>query len=161
MEAIREYLLSVTGAAMLSGIVSSLLGKNSYSGLIQLICGTFLIFTVTAPLIQPDFLSFPLPDSDIRKDAEDLVRQGVDYTSQAKARIIKEQLEAYIQDKASGLDARIVPEITLTEGETPVPDRVKLTGTWSAWAKDKLEDILERELGIPKERQVWMESKNG
>ena len=161
MEAVREYLFSITGAAVLCGIISTITAKNKYSGLLHLITGTFLIFTVISPLFRPEFISLPIPGEEILRDAQNVVLEGVDYAAQARKRIIKEQLEAYILDKASGLEARIVPEISLTDDTPPVPESVVISGFWSARARVRLETILEQELGIPKERQIWMDSNSG
>ena len=161
MGVIREYLLSVTGASALCGIVSAVTGKNTYSGIIRLICGAFLLFTVTAPLVRAEFTALPIPGEELVKEAENAVLKGVDYAAQARARIIKEELEAYIMDKASGLDAQINPQITLTDDTPPIPAKVTIIGTWTPAAKSQLERILTQDLGIAKEQQIWMESNSG
>ena len=113
-----------------------------------------------APVFRLDLQNIPFPDAILSQDAQSLILEGVDYASQAKARIITQELTAYIQDKASLYGADLTAEITLTQDTTPIPASVRLTGTWSGYAKNKLETILEQELGIPKENQQWIHLPN-
>ena len=56
MERISEYILGIIAAAMILGIMGRLLGdKNGISSLFQLIGGLFLVFTITAPVLEMDF----------------------------------------------------------------------------------------------------------
>jgi len=160
MVALKEYLLSVTAAALLCGILGSLGSGKTFGGILKLICGTFLIFTVMAPLFQLNLQELSFPESLLPEDAQSRILEGVDYAEQARARIITQELAAYIQDKAAPLGAAVTAEFTLTQDEAPVPDEVRITGTWSGYAKNKLEQMLEEELGIPKEKQIWMHLQN-
>lgn len=160
MEAVREYLLSVTGAALLCAIFTALAGKSANAPVLRLICGVFLVFTVVRPVTGIDLtdLSWQVPR--LREEGEHAVMEGVDYARQARDRIITEQLEAYILDKAADWDAEIQVRFTLSGDDPPVPEQVQVTGTWSGYAKSKLEGILEQDLGIPREKQEWKHAQN-
>ena len=69
--------------------------------------------------------------------------------------IIKEELSAYILEKAAALHADLRVDISLTNDVIPVPESVTLRGTISPYAKEMLQKILEEELGVTKERQIW------
>lgn len=72
-------------------------------------------------------------------------------------RIIQQETEAYILDKATRLGiGSMAVEVTLKEGEDcPYPWYAHMQGEASREQKELLEDCLEGELGIPKERQRW------
>ena len=62
METIRQYLLSVICACVIIAIVKAIVGeKASSSGIIKLIAGAFLIFTVIAPVVRMQFASLMHP----------------------------------------------------------------------------------------------------
>ena len=51
MERLGSYVLTVTAAAILAGILSSFLDKNSTSGaLVKMAAGLFLLFAVLGPV---------------------------------------------------------------------------------------------------------------
>ena len=160
MEHIREYLISVTSAALLCGILQTLAGQKSSSALLKLICGIFLSLTVIRPLADIRVEKFDFLTQQIRTDAESAVAEGADYAKQAMIRQIKEQSEAYILDKAAAFDCDITAEVT-AEGDPPVIKACTIRGDLSAYAQTQLSRILEADLGIPEEDQRWIrESSN-
>ena len=64
---------------------------------------------------------------------------------------IAAEWEAYIEDKAGSLGAEVRAEVEPGAGDG-VPERVTLHGTYSA----ELSRFLASELGIAKERQIWI-----
>ena len=156
MEHIREYLLSVTAAAIFCGLLKSLSAKQgSTGGILRLICGIFLTLTVIRPLadIHPEDLD--LFSHQIRQDAHAAVEAGEDYGKTAMARIIKEETEAYILDKALAFDADITVEVTVS-GDPPVPTGCFIRGKLSPYARRQLKHILEQDLGIGEEAIQWI-----
>jgi hypothetical protein len=69
--------------------------------------------------------------------------------------IIKENLEAYILDKASALQLDVDVDIVLTEDLPPAPDSVTIIGNASPYNKQVFQAFLVEEIGIPKEQQIW------
>ena len=67
---------------------------------------------------------------------------------------IAEEWEAYIEDKAGSLGAEVRAEAELNAGDS-VPERVTLRGAYS----EELSRFLASELGIAKEKQVWIEGE--
>lgn len=156
MEGIREYLISVIAAALLCGILKSLVGeKGSISGLLRLICGIFLALTVIRPLKDFSLTDFSPLSSDLMNEARSASDEGVDYARQAIARHISEACEAYILDKAQTLGAHIRVEIQVSGDSTPVPVSCEISGELSPYARNQLKQILEKDLGIPEEDQKW------
>ena len=156
MEHIREYLLSVTAAAIFCGILKSVTGeKGSCAGIMRLLCGVFLAMTVIRPLADIQLEEFDIFTDKIQSEGKTAVEEGQDYGKQALARRIKEESEAYILDKAKNLPGLISAEITVS-GDPPVPAGCTIRGDLSAYAKAQISRILEEDLGIPKEDQRWI-----
>ena len=156
MEHIREYLLSVTAAALLCGIIQSLIGgKGSTASILRLVCGIFLSFTVIHPIADIQINEIAVFPSHIMTDAQYAVEEGEDYAKRAMARHIKEEAEAYILDKAQAMGAELSVDVGVSEDEIPVPFQVTITGQISPYTKGQLMKILEKDLGIPEENQQW------
>lgn len=161
MEHIREYLLSVTTAALLCGILQSLVGeKGSSAGILRLICGIFLSFTIVRPIADIQLGELAFLTYDIEKNASLAVQEGEDYAKAAMARLIKEQTEAYILDKARLYGADIDVVVTVSSDDPPVLTGCIISGNLSAYAKQQLGHILKLDLGIPKEDQKWIVSSS-
>lgn len=151
MERIREYLISVTAAALLCGVIRSITGDK---GLIQLICGIFLILTVIRPMADISIRELSFNNWNITQNARIAVSEGEDYADAAMARHIKEECEAYILDKAEAYDCSIAADFRLNKDL--IPEGCTISGSYSAYAREQLADILERDLGIPREDQRWI-----
>lgn len=157
VEAIRQYILSVTAAAVFCGIAAKLLGKKgAIASVGRLLTGLFLVFTVISPWIKfhiTDLISY----ADILHwDASQAVDTGKSTAEQTMKAIIKSKLEAYILDKAAVLAADLKVEVTLDDGEMALPVSVRIEGQTSPYARQSLERMIEVELGISKEEQVWI-----
>lgn len=150
---VREYLLSVTCAAFLCAIVRSVAGDK---GQIKLLCGIFLGVTVAQPLGQlrlSDYLPFP---GEIADQAAWAVRSGEDYSEDAMAHIISSRTEAYILDKASSYGAALRVEVTVEGEGIPIPVSVRIWGSVSPYVKGLMQDMIQRDLGISVEDQIWL-----
>ena len=90
-------------------------------------------------------------------DAADAVAaEGEKTAEEAMGTIIKEETEAYILDKAKALNAQIQVEVILDQSEIPVPHSVRIFGEPTRAQREILEEFLESQLNIPKERQQWI-----
>ena len=156
MDAIAEYLLSVTGAAIVSAVVLRLLeGKGSAASVAKMLTGIFVAITVIGPITRlhvSDVLDL-LPD--VSADAQAAVAQGEASAKKALADSISNQIESYILDKAAQLGVTLAVEVELSQDVIPVPVGVRLQGNVSPYAKTRLQSILRDDLGIDKENQIW------
>lgn len=156
MDGIREYLISVTAAAVLCGILKSLIGeKGNSAALVRLICGIFLALTVIRPLKELNLRDFSLLPVGLLEEARATSGEGEEYTRQTKEALIKQQCEAYILDKAQTLEASIQVEIQISVEGEPIPVASIITGNLSPYARNQLSKTLKEELGIPQEDQKW------
>lgn len=153
MEAVRNYILAITAAAILCGIVTALMGgKGTSTALAKLVCGIFMAMVVVSPLVNLEFDGWTAWTSQISFDAEAAAAEGEAVAEEMYAAIIKEQTESYILDKAKALGVSAAVEVTVEEG---LPAAVWLSGDFSPYAKARLTAYISEELGIPKEDQQW------
>ncbi len=157
MEAIREYMITVTAAALICGVLNALASKLGSSGkLLRLMCGILMLLTVISPLTKIRLTDLPELGQGILESGEALATAGENSAREEMAAIIKEQTQAYILDKANVLGASLEVEVILTEDTLPVPKSVRLQGAISPYGKGKLQQILAQDLGIPTEEQIWI-----
>lgn len=157
MDALREYILSVVAAAILCSLVTALSGKNAAAGkVLKLVCGLFLTFTLIRPIAKIELTDFTRITNSLEADAALAVGAGEDYYEESLAAVIQARTQSYILDKAQTLGAELQVQVHLNEHH--IPDEVVLTGSVSPYTKGKLQSILVSELGIAKERQIWIGS---
>lgn len=153
----RQYLLSVVAAAIISGIVTKLLGTKGTLGTVgKLVVGLFLAFTMIAPLRTVRIAEDWDITSAYADEADQVVADGKNQTRQALQACIKERCEAYILDKARALNVDLEVAVTVSDEDIPAPEYVYLNGNVSPNARNKLTDIISEDLGIPKEAQQWI-----
>ena len=156
MEWGRQYLLSVTAAAILCAIVKGLTDKKgSPAALIKLICGIFLAITVLAPWTSINLSGLTDYMKSFTIDADAAAAEGADYAREETAAIIKSQTEAYILDKALSMGANLQVSVTLSEDTLPVPCAVTISGNISPYAKERLTLYIMDDLNIPEAQQTW------
>ena len=156
-ERIKAYFLSVICGPILCGIVTGLLEKKGAPGkVLKLICGAFLTFTVIRPVTEVRLDTISFFTEEIKSNAAIASDWGKDHNRDAMASIIKLETEAYILDKASASENDLAVEIVLDE--RLVPCGVMITGDISNAQKAELERIMEEDLGISKEEQIWKAS---
>ena len=90
-----------------------------------------------------------------QEEAADAAQLGINEAKKAQNAIIKQQLEAYILDKATQYHVDLQVEITLSKTGNAVPVAVSLQGAIAPYAKQQLQEMLENDLGISKENQQW------
>lgn len=156
MEQIGKYMLSVICAAVLCAIVIRLPAQDaSTKKLIQTAAGLFMVFTLIQPIAEIKISDLPLFLEDFSSDARDAAAEGELQTNNALHQSIKQQLESYILDKAAALGASVKVDIVLSESAIPVPVAVVLSGNISPYHKVQIGNILETELGLTGENQIW------
>ena len=155
MDSLREYILSVVCAAILCGIIKGLAGKTGGSTpVMKLLCGIFLTLSMVKPLMEIKLEDLTDYTRDLHTEAVAASAQGEEiYDSLLKDRIIA-STESYILDKARELSMELDVEVSLDQDQ--IPREVILKGEWEEPRKRELQDILASELGIAKERQIWI-----
>lgn len=157
MEAMEQYILCVTAAAIICGAVMKLTSKFAASAaFMKMLCGIFMVITVTSPwleLPEYDLEEYVQSFSDQAHEASD---RGAEAAEESKRSIIKETVTSYILDKAASMGMEIAVEVQLRADESAVPCGVCIEGDASAAQKLALQQYLEEELGIGMEDQQWI-----
>lgn len=157
MEALRQYLLSVTSAALLCGILNALIGKKgTIAAVSKLLCGIFLTVTLIKPLLNISVDNLMGTWDGYSLQAQAAVNKGEEISSDAVCQIIKQQAEAYILDKADSLGVSVTVEIKLSDDPLPVPESVTIYGNVAPYQRRQLCEILEKDLDISGEHQLWI-----
>lgn len=154
MDGLRQYIISVTAAAILCGIIKGMSEKTSCGKIVKLICGLFLGFTVIKPITQIDLAQLTEVSVPFADEAVQAAALGENLSQEAMADIIKQESETYILDKATALNVSLEVSVTV-EGDPPVPVAALCSGEVSPYAKQQLEKILWEDLGISKEHLEW------
>lgn len=155
MDSLRQFILSAAAGAFVCGIVTSFFQKSAYKNHVNLLCGLFVTFTLLRPLIG---IQIPeLPDiKDFLRQADSAAEEGKRIAASAEKTIISQECETYILDKAEDLNANLTADVTVEErdGEL-VPVFIALNGDTLPEIQQQLSAVIEADLGIPKENQLW------
>lgn len=156
MDWIREYVLSIVAAGMISGICISLVPKNTSAGMIiKMLGGIFLAVALIAPLIKVRFDDLTGLWDQISVEADSLVEEGSNSTQEALSLVIKENLESYILDKANSLGLEIQVSVIMDQEDQTMPQQIEIHGAVSPYQQKILSDYIADQLGITEEQQIW------
>ena len=153
----REYVLSLTAAALLGGILLSCVPEGSGRKILRLVCGILLTVTALKPLGQLRLPNLDALSGEYRQQAEAAVAMGKEMARLEAQEGICKALEAYILDKAAELGMDVTPEIFLDESGIPVS--IRLEGEISSELRQKMQTIITNDLEIPGEAQEWITRK--
>lgn len=154
MEYWNHYAFSIIGCAVICGAIQIFLDDPRQKKLFQLMSGTVLVIVVLRPLSSVDL--HPILEAEWIKapPADSVVEMGKDLARKEQEQYIKEACEAYILEKAEDLGMSISAEIGLDKDL--VPAFAKIVTESEAEMQDALELVLEADLGITKENQIWI-----
>ncbi len=153
---LATYIIRITAAAILCGIITNFTNKKSSSAtIIRMLCGVFLTISLIQPFLELKIanLSYLMEDFEVQGDA--FVTQGEEMASKELKSIIKSKAEAYILDKAQTYGADIQVEVSVDSSSIPVPTGVKISGSISPYGKRQLQQLIADDLGIATEAQAW------
>lgn len=149
----KEYILSIIGCVFFCGIIGHLVSDLRHKKVVQLVSGTLLTITVLGPLSSVDISDYM--DFEIEAfSPEQYVDMGKQAAWNAQEQCIKETCESYISSKANELGMMVSSEVHLNEMMEPAI--VRIHGQSDSTGQHALEVILEEDLGITKENQVWI-----
>ena len=157
MDGLRTWLLSLMFAAVLCAIARALMPAGPVKRAGGLICGLVMLSAVLAPAVQLSSAAaeaWTAQWSEGQAQREEELRQGV---NEEMKRIIEQEFAAYIVDKAAefGLDCTAQVTCEAAEDGLCLPVRAEVTGPLSQADQDRLTQLLQEELGIPAEGQVY------
>ena len=152
----KNYITSIIIAGIICSIIDLLLDKKTATGKIaKILTGILMSVTILTPFTNISFKYITNYFDSLSFHADNYVEQGKFSAQNSISEIIKAQTEAYILDKANALGANIQVEVMLSESQLPVPEFVKISGVVSPYVKKRLSVLLEEDLGISEENQIW------
>jgi len=156
MDGIREYLIGVVAAALLCGIITTLIGTKGTVGVaVKLLSGLLMLLAVIRPWTSITFDGLFSWAEDITADGTGFVASGKIMADDAFRASIKQQAGAYILDEAKTLDCQLAVEVILSDEDIPVPKQVRLSGEISPYARQALMKFITERLGIGQEDIIW------
>ena len=119
-------------------------------------CAVFMIFTAISPLVNVRIGDFAGYIQDRSPQIESAICAGQEAAHTAISEIIKQQTQAYILNKAKQLEADIFADVEMNHYDPYVPESVRISGSVSPYAKQRLKQYIAEELGISEEQQTWL-----
>ena len=156
MNEARQYLLTLICTSIIAALAVRITeGKGITSSATKLVCGLFLVINLIYP-----FVRFNLPDyqniiSNIKKQSAQISDEGKNAAAETMSDIIKEKLQAYILDKAASIDVALNVQVVMNKSDLTMPESIIISGNISPYQKSRISQIINDELGIPKEKQQW------
>lgn len=155
MGAIKDWLLSVTAAALIVALAQALVPEGAVKKIGALIGGMVLLTVLMRPVATLDLEALTrwtaayIPTEDTQTD------QG----GQMMKSLIAQKTSAYIVDKgaALGVSCQAAVQVETDESGWPVPWEAEITGALSPEQRSALSQALEEDLGIPPARQHFRE----
>ncbi len=156
-EGLESWVRALAAAGLFTGAVITLAPGGKAGKTLRLVCALLLMAVLLSPLGRMDFSACAEELSRQRLLGSDLSGRGEREALRLLGSIIQEKTEAYILDKAAELKVpAVMARVTLVPGEeVPYPWSAELWVEGSGQGDPALAEVLEGELGIPRERQVW------
>ena len=156
MDAIRQYIISVTSAAIVCGVMKGLVKKGPAQEIIKILCGTFLAFTFLNPVmnLSLDNLSDPIMIN--LEEGRDAIADGVKMSEDASKQEISKRISDAVSKKAAEFGLTLSAEVIFNNEPIPVPIGLKISGAVTPYAKIQLQHFIRNELGINEENLSWI-----
>lgn len=147
------YVYRILCAVVFCAIMLSLFPDGKTKSLLKFSSGVFLIIALFQPGLKISLQDYSDMGVNYLKQGRVVAMEGASDAQKHRHRFIKENVEAYILDKAEKLGSDLSVQIVLDEDGYPA--RVILNGNVSKDDKEELEQMLTEDLGIAKEEQQW------
>jgi stage III sporulation protein AF len=153
IEAVQEWIRSIVMVTMLLSVGQAMIPEGQIRKIFSFAGGLVLMIVLLQPVLglKMDDVVKPLEayERQISGQKEELEQQ----VRAEQETIIEQNLAAYISNQADVLEEG---ESVRIRAETAEDGSVILSAELVAQPSEPLEDYLEQELGIPRERQVWI-----
>ena len=153
IDAVREWIRSIVMVTMLLSVGQAMVPEGQIRKIFSFSGGLVLVIVLLHPVLglEGSVLIEPLEvyERQIFKQKEELEQ----LVRAEQETIIEENLTAYISDKAEALEEGGSVRI---RAETAEDGTVTLSAELVGQPSEPLTEYLEQELGIPRERQVWI-----
>ena len=158
---IRPWIMSLTGAGLLSAFALAMTPRGRVRSVISLLCGVVLALCFVSPLLEFDYEALARSLTVYRDSGESIAVSAIEINSQLERVIIEGQTATYILDKAQVMGLKLGEvSVTAKRGDEGLwyPHEVSITEAGEKLAaQEKLRDAITADIGIPPERQYWRE----
>ena len=151
LENLRTWVFRIIGASVISSIAMSVTLSTKMKRVVSLCCSFLAAAVLLTPLAGLSDASLSLPD--LKESASFRASQLEKRNAELRTSIIASECEAYILNKAAELGAQVSVSVTLDDKETPYS--CSITTDSGGAVKFALSETIEKDLGIPLERQYW------
>ena len=150
MEGLGQWLLSVTAAALLTGVLKELMPPGPGQAIGALGCSLLLFLTLTRPVLSLRWEALTETVEDYRRQVTQLQSELEQNTAALEQTGIEARSAAYSEDVTAGLDARV--SLVWSGAYPPRLTGAVITGTLTAEEASDLRARLCRELGLTEEQ---------
>lgn len=152
----KAYLIRLTAAAILGAVLRKMAPEGGAGRATRLGSGLLVILTALGPLgnMDPAGAAAHLAERGFVGGYTDQSVQQI--SNELLEELILDSVEAYILDKAQELGAEVTAEVEMVvQNGCPIPWRVRIQGQVPEQTRERLKQLIQDELGIPEERQIW------
>ena len=160
MGAIRQWLLGVTATALVLVLAETMIPEGGAKKVCKLAGGLALMLAAVGPVLGLLDGNWIIRAADSWRGWTQRYEQELeDRRDQFYLAIIEEETAAYVMDKTRELGFECEAEVTYgyDEDGVPCPWEVSARGTWTEKQREELVLLLEKELGVPAQRQYYEE----
>ncbi len=157
MDWLRQYLMSVLAASLICALVTKFIKGQAFTAVIvRLTASLFLAVSVFSPLLSLELKRSASSFESWSSDAQSIIAEAQLAAESEAAAIIKEKTQAYILDKAAAYGVNIQVSVELSDSTENKLDKITIQGDVSPYMKQRLQNEIASELGVPKEKQLWI-----
>ncbi len=154
----KTYLLRLTAAAILAALIRKLAPKSGAGRGARLGAGLLVLVCIASPLGE---LNLAAAAQELAQNGFTQWRKADEVDQQANEmleELISDAAQSYILDKAQAMGVSLETEVTLRlQNRYPVPWSVTIRSSASQTQRETLTEEIARDLGIPAERQEWLQ----
>ena len=151
------YIMRLSAVAILCAIASALTEKDGAAGkLVKLMASVCMVIAIVQPVLGLQPHSVGAIFEGVSHQAQQAVADGEKVATERLKESIISRFQAYRLDKAEPYGADLTIEVTLSDGELPVPVALTMRGSCSPYARQRLSELIARELDIEQEAQTWI-----
>lgn len=154
----HNWILSLTGAALLSALALALTPTGRARSVVRLLCGVVMAIVMISPLRDFDFDTYSMSLASYRTTAVEASTRLTETNDRLSRTIIETECAAYILDKAQ-TQGIFVENVTVTakwgEALCWYPYAATIRAAADESGKTYLTEVVQTELGIPAERLRW------
>lgn len=154
---LSQWVRGMASAAVVCGISLAVTPSGKVKNVLKVICGAVMVMAFISPLAKDEDLWTALDISRYRQEAGEIAGGAENNRTNISKSIIKQELEAYVLDKALSLgieDLSVELGLRWSGEGFWYPYEVWLSSP-SAYGRTALESLIAGDLGIPAERQYW------